>query len=230
MHAGAPFARPASAPPSLPVADGSSAPYLPGVLTTVNRRRGDDMLAPALALLRREGPAALTMRNVAQEAGVTATALYRHFASKDALVQALVREVYGEFRKALVAELPAGAPAAWLRVAAERYVRFALEHPHYYRLLFVEPHGFGIDRYPDDFVNGKSPTFRQLRDLVAACMREGVLAGDPSRDAPDVALTIYAHLHGLVMLYLAGRFPQRRGFERFAGESLDRLVKGIGAH
>jgi AcrR family transcriptional regulator len=189
--------------------------------------RRDELVACALALLRRDGPGALTMRNVADEAGVTATALYRHFASKEALLAEIVRAAYAVFRQSLMGQVPTGDPEVWLRLAFDRFLRFALEHPNYYRLLFVEPHGIGIDRYPDDFRAGRSSGFRQLRDLVAASMRAGVIAGQSSRDAADVALTIYAHMHGLITLFLAGRFPDARVFQRFYLESLDRLLSGL---
>ena len=167
------------------------------------------------------------MRNVADEAGITATALYRHFANKEALLTEVIRAAYALFRRSLMGEVPEARPEARLRLAFDRFLRFALEHPNYYRLLFVEPHGVGIDRYPDDFRAGKSSGFRQLRDLVADSMRAGVLAGQPSRDAADVALTVYAHMHGLITLFLAGRFPDARVFQRFYLESLDRLLNGL---
>jgi AcrR family transcriptional regulator len=200
------------------------------MLTSVNRKRGDDLLPAAMAVLRRDGPDALTMRNIAAEAKVTPTAFYRHFADKDALVRAVVREAFGVFRQAMVTELQGRHPEVWLRLAFERFLEFGLEHPNYYRLLFIEPHGFGIDRYPDDFRKGKSPAFRQLTSIVAECMRGGVLGGDPETDAPDVALVIYAHMHGLIALRLAGRFPDRREFKRFFLMSLDRLLAGLTAH
>jgi AcrR family transcriptional regulator len=169
------------------------------------------------------------MRNVADEAGITATALYRHFRDKDALLGAVVRVVYGTFRGALIIEMPADDPEAWLRTGCDRFLRFAQQHPNYYRILFIEPHGIGIDRYPDDFQRGKSAGFRQLTEVVAECMRAGVLAGRPGVNAVDVALTIYAHMHGLIALQLGGRFPDERVFERFYRQSLDRLMDGLRA-
>lgn len=198
------------------------------MLTTVNRRRGDDIMPAALAVLRRDGPSGLAMRNVAAEAGVTATALYRHFESKDALVAAVVKEVYRGFRQSLIAELPSSDPAIWLRLAFDRFLRFGLEYPNDYRLLFIEPHGKGIDRFPGDFVKGKSSGFRHLTDIVARCMNAGVLRGDSETEAAYVALTIYAHMHGLITLYLGGRFPDPRVFESFYHESMERLVTGLG--
>lgn len=202
------------------------------MLTTVNRKRGEDPLAFALAVLRRDGPAGLTMRNVAAEAGITATALYRHYPHKEALLKAVVRQVYEVFRRHLVVAIDGGDPVTWLRIAADRFLRFALECPNYYRLLFEEPHGLGIDRYPADFVRGRSPTFRQLRDLVRAAIDSGAIVADSASDAvaADIALTFYAHMHGLIMLRLAGRFPDESAFQRFYGQSMERLLRGLLAH
>ena len=194
----------------------------------VGSRRGTDVMGAALAVLRREGPSGLVMRNVAAEAGVTATALYRHFDSKDALISAVVKETYHEFRQSLVAEVSTGNPGTWLRVGFDRFLRFGMEHPNYYRLLFIEPRSNRIDRYPDDFVKGKSAGFRHLRDAVKVCIEAGVLRGAP-RDAPYIALTLYAHMHGLMTLYLGGRFPDDDQFERFFHESLERVITGLQA-
>jgi AcrR family transcriptional regulator len=198
------------------------------MLTAVNSPRRDQLIESALAVLRRDGPAGMTMRAVAAEAGVTATALYRHFPDKDALVAVTVREVYGEFRRALIVELSSGEPLDVLRLAFEAFLSFGMRHPNYYRLLFVEPHSVGIDRYPIDFVEGRSPTFRMLRDIVGRCMEAGLLATDRG-SAADVALTVYACMHGLIMLYLAGRFPDPGIFRGFYHESMERLLRGLAA-
>jgi len=195
--------------------------------TKVHGDRRDDLIESALAVLRRDGPAALTMRNVADEAGVTATALYRHYADKEALLADIVRAAYRVFRQSLLVEVPSGNAEVWLRLAHDRFLTFALEHPNYYRLLFLERQGIGIDHYPADFQQGKSAGVRHLREVVADCMRAGVLAGEPSKNATDVALTVYAHMHGLIALYLGGRFPDVQVFQRFYLQSLDALLDGL---
>ena len=165
------------------------------------------------------------MRTVAAEAGVTATALYRHFENKDQLVRAVVRDSYALFVSSVAGSDAVPAAAEALRLGFERFLDFALRHPHDYELLFVTPHGFGIDRYPEDFLDGGATGFRLLRDLVGRCMEAGVLR----QDVPgDVALTLYAHMHGLIMLHRAGRFagdPAR--FRAFYLGSLERVVAGL---
>ena len=116
-------------------------------LTLVNSATGAErVLVAARRVLAREGPAAISMRTVAREAGITATAIYRHFADKDALLRTLIREQYEEFL-AYLARVPAdGRPIDRLMAAFDRYLDFALERPSGYELLFVAPHGLGIDR------------------------------------------------------------------------------------
>ena len=161
------------------------------------------VLDGARRVLRRDGPDGVTMRAVAGEVGVTATALYRHYADKDALLRDLVRAEYALFLEYVGAAAAAAGPLPRLHATAERMLDFALEHAAAYELLFVTPHGVGVDQYPVDFVGGRSRGFRALRALV----EEGIAAGVVRPDDPtDVALDLYVHAHGLIMLHRAGRF------------------------
>ena len=192
-------------------------------LTLVNPRGGAErVLAAARRVLANDGSAAFSMRTVAAEAGITATAIYRHFKDKDALLQILIREQYELFLHYLAETPDASRPFDRLMAALDRYLDFALEHPNGYELLFIAPHGIAIDRYPTDFVSGRSRGFRLLKSAVEAC----ILAGEiRDGDAADIALDFYAHAHGLVMLHRAGRFAGRNDvMRRFYRRSLARLA------
>jgi AcrR family transcriptional regulator len=192
------------------------------MLTPVDAPTGAErVLAAARRVLATDGAASLSMRNVATEAGITATAIYRHFEDKDALLAALIREQYDLFLGYLQ-DATGRRPIDRLLAAFDRYLDFALEHPHGYELLFVAPHGVSIDRYPADFNSGRSRGFRLLRTVVAACIEAGEMRpGDPT----EVALDLYAHAHGLVMLHRAGRFGGRDDvMRRFYRRSLARLT------
>jgi AcrR family transcriptional regulator len=197
-------------------------------LTTVKSSAIETIILAAVDVVRRDGPAGLTMRAVAAELGVTATALYRHVAEKDELRDLVVARLYQQFLATISVPLPAISPDAWLQVAADRYLRYALEYPNDYRLLFSETHG-KIDIYPGDFQDGGARGFRMLRDVVASAIDAGVLAGHVD-DAGDIALTVFAHMHGLVMLHLAGRFGgDDAGFSAFYHDSLGRVLRGLGS-
>jgi AcrR family transcriptional regulator len=177
-------------------------------------------------VLARDGATALSMRNVAREAGVTATAIYRHFTDKDALLRTLIREQYDLFLEYL-SEATGRRPLDRLLSAFDRYLDFALDHPSGYELLFVSPHGVAIDRYPADFNSGRSRGFRQLKAAVEACIAAGEVRAGEARagEATDIALDFYAHAHGLVMLHRAGRFGGRNDvMRRFYRRSIARLV------
>lgn len=193
------------------------------MLTLVNKLAGAErVMAAARRVLARDGGSALSMRNVAAEAGITATAIYRHFKDKDALLATLIRERYDQFLQYLADAQPGRSPLERLMNAFERYVDFAIDHPSSYDLLFVEPHGISIDRYPTDFSSGKSRGFRQLRTLVEACLDSGEIRPG---DATDIALDLYAHAHGLVMLHRAGRFGGKNDvLRRFFRRSMARLA------
>jgi AcrR family transcriptional regulator len=80
-------------------------------------------------MIEKEGLAGLSMREAARLAGVSHNAPYRHFADREALLEALVVEGFEQLHKAL--ENRAG------RELGEAYVAFALEHPERFRLMFT---------------------------------------------------------------------------------------------
>jgi AcrR family transcriptional regulator len=170
-------------------------------------RLRDELIAAAARLLDRTGDEeALTLRAVAREAGVAAPSVYLHFASKDALIRAVVAAHFAELRQAIVAAAATeDEPATRLRTACLAYCRFGLERPGAYRVLFQTPRRIESDQPPDQFTYVGREAFATLVDGIAACMAAGVAPpGDPTR----VATTVWAGLHGIVSLrQTLPRFP-----------------------
>src|SRR5215469_1714316 len=96
------------------------------------------LLDAALYVLTEEGLAGLTLRAVARRAGVSEAAPYHHFASKAALVEALVVETLQQLAQALQEEAQATArtPLDRLVAVGEAYVRFALGHRAGFQILY----------------------------------------------------------------------------------------------
>jgi AcrR family transcriptional regulator len=198
----------------------------PAKLASANKDRNPSRpLVAALAVLRRDGPSALTLRAVAEEGGFSNPAIYRHYDSKEALIRDVIREIYGVFKTYLFEAIDVDGDRERLEAGLELVVAFALDHPHYYELLYFTPHRLVIDRYPEDFRKGKSSGFRFLVDLISACMRSGSLSeGDPT----DVALSLVAHIHGLVVLHQTGRFNDDDAlFREFYRKSMRILLRGL---
>lgn len=174
------------------------------------------IVGAARALYFERGPDAVTMRAVAERVGVTATALYRHFADKDAILREVVGEGSRLLGSHLFRALEAPTPLERLRATAMAYLDFALAQPQAYRALF--------DPAPDD---EESPAHRQrgaVRRFLRDRVREGMDAGVLSQgDADGVALTLWSLLHGLASLHQAGIARMEWLRER----ALTGLIEGI---
>jgi AcrR family transcriptional regulator len=154
------------------------------------------------------------MRKIAKEVGISATAIYRHYDDKLALVFALVGEGYARFSTALRAGAAAEEDALpRLLALADAYVDFALAERPTYQLLFLSTHHLGspasrsgpsedhFDLPPDLQAAGRDSLWI-LVSAVERAMDEGVLKPG---DALAATRVLWAQLHGLVSLHLAQR-------------------------
>jgi AcrR family transcriptional regulator len=186
----------------------------------------EKILRTAHKLFDREGADAVSMRRVADAVGITPMAIYRHFPNREALLKRLSDDSFNTVAQEW--EARATHPDILKRLLAllEPYLNYALEHPH----LF--DHAFSVRRddarrFPEDFRARQSPTLNVVADAVAEGVRRGVLKQD---DPWDVAMSLWAHAHGLVALYRAGRFNDDEAqFRKFYFESIRRLIDGIKA-
>jgi len=162
------------------------------------------------------------MRSVAEEVGVTATALYRHFENKDALVEAVVAQGFETFGSYVYRALEGRTPQERLRRSGEGYLRFALEQPEMYRTIFMT-----LRSSAPKATGGAHAvaTFRFLVDRVRECVEDRTLKpGDPEA----IAISIWAHIHGLVSLQIAGALGQSEAqFQKSAAASMRRLFEGL---
>jgi AcrR family transcriptional regulator len=184
----------------------------------------------ARRLLDKEGVEAVTMRRVAAAVDITAMAVYRHYADRKALLNALADEGFRELAERLAAERPVGnRPSS--RNMEERLTRmldvnlsFGFENPRLFELMFLTPRE-GARQYPRDFAAGKSPTANLFAELV----REGIASGYFCEiDVWTVVFETGALWQGLMMLYLGGRVGMSATrFRAFCHESLGRYLRGI---
>ena len=184
------------------MADARTAP-VPRTETGADLRRL--ILDQARHLLVADGYDALSMRKIARAVGCSATSIYLHFESKDALTHALIDEGMRQLYAALSAE-DAADPLARLDALSRAYVRFGLDNPEYYQVMF-QLHPERMARYPAE-------DYRRARrnvELFAAALADGEAAGALRVPAsPDVAAhVLWTALHGLVSLLLAERVDVR---------------------
>lgn len=176
------------------------------VSTSKNYHHGDLRAAAieaGLKLLEDRTADDLGLREVARAVGVSATALYRHFPDKAALLRALAAEGFKQLADAQrEAAQAAGGGEAGFGATGRAYVRFALDHPALFRLLFsaASPVGDPFHRRPEEMPEA----FRMLWDNAARHAPPG--AGPDA--APLIALEAWALVHGLAVLILDGQIPR----------------------
>lgn len=160
------------------------------------------LITAALTLLQNKDARSLSLREVAREAGVSHTAPYRHFADKAALLAAIAQEGFTEFGSYLNAALTPDQPVKSLQDTGVAYVRYALDHPTHFRVMFSS---FPPNEPTDSelYIVSKR-TFQILVNVIKSGQAVGVMkAGDP--DA--LALEKWAMVHGLAMLLLDEMLP-----------------------
>lgn len=159
------------------------------------------LVAEALRLLEKDSLQALSLREVARNVGVSATAVYRHFPSKDDLLQALAEHGLGlldaQQRKAGMRARGNDAFAQTGRA----YVRFALAHPNLFRLIFIHTPNMIS---PDGDIPEDSP-FRFLEENIARILGPGAHTDEIFVQA----LRSWSLVHGLAMLMLDGQVDRK---------------------
>lgn len=150
-------------------------------------------LRAARELLEEDGSAGLSLRAVARRAGVSATAPYRHYADRDALVSAVAAEGYRELVESLATAHPDPRTPDELASVAVAYVRFALDRPAMFRVMFAEP----CDPNSAERVAATAAISGYVRGIVQAAF--------PGTDPDALATAVWALVHGLAFLHLDGK-------------------------
>jgi AcrR family transcriptional regulator len=178
----------------------------------------------ALCILEAEGPQAVSMRRMAKEVGITAMAIYHHFRSREALLDAVVdsefEKLVGFFSRS---NGKRGCEAAMIHIM-DGYIDYALAHPCIFDYVFSSPRP-GARRFPDDFRARHSPTLNLVFDIVSSWMKLRKLKRD---DAWEISMELWAHAHGYLALWRAGRFHlSENEFRRVVHRSFRRLLYGL---
>ena len=156
------------------------------------------LIAAARALLDEGGPDAVGLREAARRVGVSATATYRHFKDKEALLAALAVEGFREFGAALAASDRAPEPLPAMGAA---YIDFALAKPGMFRLMFSPL--LAARRDDEELQAAARAAFATLARGV------GARADAPAEpQIPAAAIAAWSLVHGLSHLILDGVLPK----------------------
>jgi AcrR family transcriptional regulator len=163
----------------------------------------DEFLDAAESLLINTGSeAAVSIRAVAKTVGVTAPSIYRHFDDKQHLIFDVCARHFARLAD-VVADAVADTsdPVEALVTMARAYVRFGLDNPEHYRIMFMGRSDMTPQQYADERML-ETGAFGGLVALVQRCMDEGVFRPDVD-GAVSVAHALWATVHGVVSIAVA---------------------------
>ena len=184
----------------------------------------DAILAAARDLLDRKGVAAVAMRPVAEKVGITPMAIYRHYADRASLLNAVANAGFQDLATRLQSVHLKGDVEHRLLQVGEVFLDAALDSPNLYELMFLVPRE-GARVYPRDFKARRSPTFNPTVTILEDAMRAGELRTD---DAVEIAFELSALSHGLIVLYLGGRVDQtEKQFRKLYQRCFRRYLHGL---
>jgi AcrR family transcriptional regulator len=165
----------------------------------------------------------LTVRSVGERLGVSRSALYRHFADKQALLEAVACEGFRMLRQTVAdAWEHNGQGRVGFEAMAKAYVQFAIAHPSHYRVMFG-----GFVESPaknEDFIGRAKAAFQVLVDALVDQQNTGIVRRD---DPVLMARFVWALVHGICMLVIEGQLREADQREAVEQYSIERIRASI---
>ena len=183
---------------------------------------GSMLLKSASDLLATEGPGALTVRRIANAAGVSTMNVYSRFGGKDGVVEHLFIEGFNRLRDGMSSVVDTDDPIADVMACGLSYRRFAIENPTSYSVMF--------DRVVPDYrptVEAQliaGATLEQLADRLERAMTAGALK---PADRLSTAALVWATCHGVVSLELKAVGPSAIDWPDVYQRAMNMIILGL---
>lgn len=182
------------------------------------------LLAEAAAMIADGGVASVTMRAISRRLGVSRAAPYRHFPDKSALLVAVAAAGFERLNDRLQS-VDAGAPRASIerfRRMGEEYVRFALENPAHYRLMYGK----------EALTRQDLPELREAADALLALLVGVIQAhqrsgGIKRQDSQAQAYVAWSAMHGLASLVIEGQIEATVDVDELVRQTTRTLLDGM---
>jgi len=179
------------------------------------------LLEQAERTVGERGAQALSLRELARELGVSHAAPRRHFADRQALLDALAQDGFDRLGEALgrAVDRAGGEFGARLHALAQAYISFATRHAALLELMFAGKHRPGAERVRES----ADRAFTAPLAVIAQAQAAGELApGDPGR----VAIVAFATLQGLAAMANGGMIEQAP-VDAVVTDAIDQLLDGL---
>lgn len=186
--------------------------------------RRAEILEAAERIFVEHGYEGATIRKIADEVGLSSTALYMHFADKGEILLQICRDAF-DMLLASVSELAMldAPPEVRLRRMIEAYIDFGFAQPNAYRLIYLTRPLEARDGAQSAAQELGGELFAAFEAVVRETVEADLMAGDP----PTVAQAIWAAGHGIVSLMITKPYFPWAQRERLVGTLLDPLFAGL---
>lgn len=176
------------------------------------------LIDAGLQLTRVGGPEALTIREATRRVGVSPNAAYRHFADREALLQAVATAIQHRMTARMQTSARRRGPTELLRAVGIGYIKFALDEPGWFAVAF-----FGADRAD---ATANAPPYLALVAALDAMVEARALS-PKGRDGAE--WPCWSAVHGFAELVLHGplRDASRRQVESLARRTVDDIIAGV---
>ena len=182
------------------------------------------LLAEAAVMIAEGGAASVTMRAIGRRLGVSRAAAYRHFTDRSALLVAVAAAGFNRLKDRLQA-VDAAAPRSSLkrlRRIGEEYVRFALENPAHYRLMYGRESLARQDQ--PELREAAKALFEQFVGVIKAHQRGG---GIKRQDPRAQAYVAWSAVHGLASLLIEGQIHSTVDVDGLIRQTTGTLLDGM---
>ncbi len=188
----------------------------------------EELLAGALEMIKENGVDKVSLRSLAKRAGVSHNAPYMHFANRDALLAAIAQMGFQQLKVATEA-LANEQGESWreqLKIGCAAYVRFSVDNPALFRVMFME---HDAARFPD-YVGDSMDALGVLRNVIQLGQASGEIKPGPVDLYTNF---IWSLLHGVSVVH-SGRAAAPAPFgesdiEQMTQQFVELMLTGIGS-
>lgn len=186
--------------------------------------RRAEILAAAERIFVERGYEGATIRKIADEVGLSSTALYMHFADKGEILQEICREAFSALRRLNDAVVAGdGGSEQRLRRMLRAYIDFGFANPNAYRLVYMT-RPLELQHGPLSSAQELGASlYRAFEQVVEDAEAEGRLRGD----ARTTAQALWAGCHGVVSLMITKPYFDWVDRDHLVSTLLDGLFAGL---
>jgi AcrR family transcriptional regulator len=186
--------------------------------------RRAEILAAAERIFVEVGYEGATIRKIADEVGLSSTALYMHFSEKSEILHEICRGAFQKLKDANAAVIAADlAPEVRLRRLLEAYVDFGFANPNAYRLIYLTRPAEAREGAETAAQSLGAELYRSFEAIVASVDAQGQLKGE----VRAVSQALWAAAHGLVSLMITKPYFDWVERDRLVRTQFDALFAGL---